>query len=129
MDKEYRNLFIELASAAAVAAERVMELDKKNNDEQGLKTATLMRDDYNALLDKIKNDNFTDISLSRNEYAKLLTAALIVTNNLKDQIITMQKVIKGYETVVAPKLQRIINETTTNDEALTLANELFKEKS
>lgn len=33
MDKEYRNLFIELASAAAVAAERVMELDKKNNDE------------------------------------------------------------------------------------------------
>lgn len=88
-----------------------------------------MRDDYNALLDKIKNDNFTDISLSRNEYAKLLTAALIVTNNLKDQIITMQKVIKGYETVVAPKLQRIINETTTNDEALTLANELFKEKS
>lgn len=129
MDKEYRNLFIELASAAAVAAERVMELDKKNNDEQGLKTATLMRDDYNALLDKIKNDNFTDISLSRNEYAKLLTAALIVTNNLKDQIITMQKVIKGYETVVAPKLQRIINETATNDEALTLANELFKEKS
>ena len=125
MDAQYINLFKELSSAAATAAERVMELDKQHNDEQGLKTATLMRDDYAALLDKIKTADFSEKNLTRNEYAKLLTATYIVMNNMKDQIITLQKVIKGYETMLEPKLERILNETKTDNEALLLAQGLF----
>ena len=46
MDKRYVELFKELAKATAVSAEQVMDYDRAKNDEEGLKTAQTMRDDY-----------------------------------------------------------------------------------
>ena len=47
MDKRYVTLFKELAQATAASAETVMDYDREKGDENGLKTATIMRDDYN----------------------------------------------------------------------------------
>ena len=35
MDEGYRNLMIEMCRSAQVAAEQVMEYDRKHNDEKG----------------------------------------------------------------------------------------------
>ena len=49
MDKKYVTLFKDLAQATAASAESVMDYDRSQNDEKGLKTATIMRDDYQKL--------------------------------------------------------------------------------
>lgn len=123
MTTDYINLFAALAQSAEVIAEQVMELDEKNHDEKGLTTATIMRDDYATLYDKLQKN---DETLSHGEFAKLLVAAYIVSNNLEDKIKLYQSTLNGYKAEIIPKLQRIIDETHTDDEALKLANEIFK---
>ena len=122
MNKEYLNLFKELAHAVELLAEQVMEYDHNHNDDEGEKTAQIMRDDFAALTQKFSAE---EVSLERNDYIKLLTGVYIIVNNLQDKITNLKNTINGYQTNVSAKLRRIMNETKTDDEANTLANELF----
>lgn len=123
MDKNYIELFKEIVSATEAAAEQVMEYDRAHEDVEGEKTATLMRDDYIALHDKISDENFDGV-FSKNEYAKLLAGAYIVSNNLKDRVTSLQKVINGYENDIIPKLQLVMKEKT-EEGMLRVSNEQF----
>lgn len=123
MNKMYTQLFLEIAKSTELLAERVMELDHKNNDLKGEATAKIMRDDFSALKEKLQLDG---TALSRSEWIKLLSGAMIVSNNIEDQIKTLQKANSGYKLNIIPKLNRIMNETETDEGAQTLANELFQ---
>lgn len=123
MDKNYVQLFLEIAKSTELLAERVVELDRKNNDQKGEATAKIMRDDFSALKEKLQSD---DATLSRSEWIKLLSGAMIVSNNIEDQIKTLQKANSGYKLNLIPKLNRIMNETETDEGAQALANELFQ---
>ena len=123
MSNEYLTLFKELAHAVELLAEQVMEYDHKNNDDSGEQTAQIMRDDFAALTSKLENE---EVVLERNDYIKLLTGVYIIVNNLQDKIANLRKTVDGYQTNVGAKLQRIMNETTNDEEAQKLAEELFK---
>lgn len=124
MDKTYLTLFKELARATEIAAEQVMEYDHKKGDEKAEETAQIMREDYIQLHDKLSKEDFDGI-LTKKEYAKLLAAAFIVSNNLKDRMTGMRKALAGYETDVIPKLSAIVDNTTTDEEAQKMAEETF----
>jgi hypothetical protein len=119
MDKSYITLFKELTRAAEVAAEQVMEYDHLKGLAKEEETAKMMRDDYAQLHDKIEKGEI----LSKNDYAKLLAGAYIVSNNLRDRATALKKAIAGYETDLMPKLQAIVEGSTTDEEANKLANE------
>ena len=123
MDNKYTNLFIEMAKTSSVLAELVMEYNRKKNDENGEKNSEIMRDDFLALVDTI-----TSGDLVRNDYIKLLVAAMIVRNNIQDKVKAYEKAINGYNIDIIPKLQRIVDETKTDEEATALATELFTTK-
>ena len=81
-----------------------------------------MRNDYAKLYDKLDD---TEEELTRAEYLKLLAGAYIITNNMEDKIKAQRKAIEGYKIDIIPKLSRIMNETSDDEKALLLANELF----
>lgn len=121
MDKKYLTLFENLAQATAVSAETVMEYNQQKGDEKGVETATSMRDDYQALADKIKEaaDGYT---MTRADAAKLCVGAMIMTNQLQDKINALKKAITGYQSDIIPKLQKIVDETKTDEEAAAQAS-------
>ena len=121
MDKRYITLFKDLAQATAASAEQVMDYDKAQNDEKGFETAQIMRNDYQALADKF-GEEFT---INRNDIAKLLVGAMIQTNQLQDRINNLKKAMTGYQSDIIPKLQEILDETETDEDAAKLANEKF----
>ena len=121
MDKKYIELFKSLAQATAVSAEQVMEYDRQKNDEKGLETAQIMRDDFQALTERVSQENYT---LSKADAAKLLVGALIQTNQLQDRIENLKRAMAGYQTDVIPKLQSVL-EAETDEEVAKLANEKF----
>jgi len=123
MDKKYVELFKELAKATAVSAEQVMDYDRAKNDEEGLKAAQTMRDDYNALHDKINDGT----ELDKTDFAMLLVGAMVTANQIQDRIATLQKAMAGYQTDLIPKLNKII-EAKTEDEVKKLAIEKFNIK-
>lgn len=126
MDKRYITLFREIARNTEVMAERVIEYNKEKKDEKGEQTAMGMRNDFAALHDKLAAENLDESSITRAEWAKILVGAMIVVNNVKDQIKAQQKAIQGYEIDLVPKLNRILEETKTDEEANSLAKELFE---
>lgn len=117
MHKKYQDLFQELARATAVSAEQVMDYDKARGDEEGFNTAQTMRDDYEALLETLKNGD----TLGKAEYAKLLIGAMIVINQLQDKAELIKKALAGYRTEIIPKLNKII-EAETDEEARAIAD-------
>ena len=123
MNDLYMPLFSEIALAAEIAAEQVKEYDEKKNDIEGLKAAQAMHQDYITLGEKLRKKE----ALQRNDFIKLLLGSMIATNNMETRLELLQKTINKYKTLITPKLQRIMNETTTDEEAQNLANELFKE--
>lgn len=123
MDKKYVELFKELAKATAVSAEQVMDYDRAKNDEEGLKAAQTMRDDYNALHDKINDGT----ELGKTDFAMLLVGAMVTANQIQDRIATLQKAMAGYQTDLIPKLNKIV-EAKTEDEVKKLAIEKFSIK-
>ena len=123
MDKNYIELFKEIARATELAAERVMQYDNNLKDNEGYKTAEVMREDYRALHERLSNDNIDTIE--RQDYIKLLLVSMIVTQNLEDMVTKQQTTIKAYRNFITPKLQRIMDETKTNEEANALAQKLF----
>lgn len=121
MDKKYITLFKDLAQATAVLAEQVMEYDRGKGEEEALKTATIMRNDYQDLADKIKADEY---NMTKSDAAKFLVAAMIQANQLQDKINNLKKAMVGYQTDLIPKLQELVD--AENDEAvIQLANEKF----
>lgn len=125
MNEKYFTLFKELAKAAEVIAEQVMEYDHQKKDENGEKTATIMRDDFANLNDKLANKDY-QITLA--DYAKLFVAAYVVASNLETKIKNEQTALDGYNTDLVPKLTRITSEAKTDEEAQKLAEELFQIK-
>ena len=126
MNKIYIKFFQELTKTTSTLAEQVAALNKSKNDFQGVKTAISMRDDYNTLYDKLNAKDFTDDTISRSDFAKFLVGALIISSQLQDKIKQQDKVLHGYKVDIIPKLERIINETKTDDEAHLLAEEIFQ---
>ena len=123
INERYHKLFEELAHTTEITAEQVMELDKQKNDEDGLKTAETMRDDFAKLYDRLSNP---DYNITRNDYLKLLVGAFIVVNVLENNKKTTELSIHGYKSDVIPKLQRIMDETSDDSEAEKLSNEIFQ---
>ena len=121
MDKKYVELFKNLAQATAASAEQVMDYDKAQNDEKGFETAKTMRDDFQALTDSI-DDNY---NINKSDVARLLVAAMIQTNQLQDRINNLKKAMSGYQSDVIPKLQEILDNAETDEDAIKLANEKF----
>ena len=122
MDKRYVTLFKELAQATAASAETVMDYDREKGDESGLKTATIMRDDFQDLAGRI---DVTEYVLSKSDAAKLLIAATVMANQLQGRINNMKNALAGYQTDVLPKLQDIIDNAKDDDEAKSMAEEKF----
>ena len=125
MDKAYKKLFAEVANTVSVLAERVMDENYKENNNDALRTSTIMRDDYNTLTDKLKDDSFDTDNLTKSDYAKILVGVMLVINNLVSRVENEQKAIDNYKLQIVPKLQRIINECEQDDQVADLANELF----
>ena len=124
MDNKYITLFKELAQSAAASAEAVMDYDRKLKDEEGLKTATQMRDDYQDLADKISAAG-NDYALTKNDAAKLAAAAMIMVNQLQDRITFYKRSIAGCQTDLIPKLQELLASELADDAFGNLANEKF----
>ena len=122
MDKRYVTLFKELAQATAASAETVMDYDREKGDENGLKTATIMRDDFQDLVSRI---DVTEYVLSKSDAAKLLIAATVMANQLQGRINNMKNALAGYQTDILPKLQDIIDNAKDDDEAKSMAEEKF----
>ena len=122
MDKNYLALLTEVVHVAELAAEQVMELDKNNNDMDGFRVATTMRNDYAVLYDKMRMESFI---LSKQDYAKILAAALIASEQLEKRINNENKILRGYKDNVIPKLDRILG-CKDDESAQKLAEEIFQ---
>ena len=122
MDKKYLQLFKELARATAVSAEQVMEYNHTLHDDDGEETARIMRDDYQKLYDKMADKEF-DGTLTKAEFARLFVGAYIMINQLNTRLTTIKNAIKGYETDIVPKLQKIID--ATDEDYAKIAEEIF----
>ena len=126
MHDKYLILFKELTRSMEVLAERVMDYNHKKNDAEGLKTAQIMRDDYQNLNDRLRDENFDIQTLTKSDFAKFLVAAFVIVQNIEDKIKSEQIAINSYKIDVIPKLERIVNNTQTDEEALKLASEIFQ---
>lgn len=123
MHSKYLDLFKELTRATAVAAEQVMDYDQAKNDEKGFDTAKTMRDDFEALNEKL-NDKSFDGTLTKAEYAKLLVGCYVIVGNLQDRIEALRKAVAGYQSDLVPKLSKII-EAEDDESAQKVADEQF----
>ena len=121
MDKTYVTLFKELAQTTAAVAETVMDYDREQGDDNGLKTATIMRDDFQDLVARI---DVTEYVISKADAAKLMVGAMVQVNQLQTRIEELKKVLVGYNSDVIPKLQLVVD-ATDDDEAMRIANEKF----
>ena len=124
MDKKYLELFQALCTAAETTAESAMEYNRSQNETKGEEASQRLRDDFARLGDKLNAENF-DGNLARSEYAQLAVAAYIVMNNLKTKIDSLRKSITAYETDIMPKLSQIIDESSSDEEAQSIADKIL----
>ena len=122
MDKKYIDLFKTLAQATAATAEQVMDYDRSKNDQKGLETSTIMRDDYQDLADRIDVEGYVP---TKNDIAKFWVAATIQTQQLQDRIDNLKKAMVAYQTDLLPKLDEIVERARDDEDAANLANEKF----
>ena len=127
MHSKYIELFKEIANATAISAEQVMDYDKQKDDAKGYEAAETLHKDFIELYDKIRDKNF-DGQLAREDFARLLVGTLIIMNQLNDRLTALKKAMTGYQTDVMPKLQDIVDNTKTNEEAMAMAEEKFSIK-
>lgn len=121
MDKKYIDLFKELARATAVAAEQVMDYDNEKGDQEAVETAKNMRDNFEALYDKM-DDKY---QLTKVDAANLLIGIMVQLNQTQDKIDTLRKAVAGYQTDLIPKLQDIVDNAENDEAAAKMANEKF----
>lgn len=118
MNKQYLDLFQHLMLNCESSAEKIKEEESNNAAAQQL------WEGFSKLRDKLASN--PECVLNRSEYLILLTGSMIMKNQLLNDILNIQKTIQGYSLDVIPKLERIMNETKTDEEAQTLANQLFE---
>ena len=99
-----------------------MEYNRNKNDEESLKTATTMRDDFQDLTDRISADDYV---MTKMDAAKFLIGALVQVNQLQDRIANLKRAMAGYQTDLIPKLQEIVDKAQNDEEAVKLADEKF----
>lgn len=130
MDKQYLKLFIELSQAMEALAEEVRNLDIDKGKEDEAANADTLRDSFVALSNKLTASDFNG-ELTRAEYARLLIGAIVIQRHIEARIQKLNMGLKGYKVDLVPKLERILNETTNedNEKLQTLAKELFSTKS
>ena len=122
MDKKYINLFKTLAQATAATAEQVMDYDRSKDDQKGLETSTIMRNDYQDLADRVDVEGYVP---TKNDIAKFWVAATIQTQQLQDRIDNLKKAMVAYQTDLLPKLNEIIEQAKDDEDAANLANTKF----
>jgi len=121
MHKKYIELFKELARATAVAAEQVMEYDKEKDDQEAFKHAEQMRDNFEALYNKMNDD----YQLTKTDATNLLIGIMVQLSQTQDRIDTLRKAIAGYQTDLIPKLQEIVDKAEDDEAAAKMGNEKF----
>lgn len=121
MDKKYIDLFKELARATAVAAEQVMDYDNEKGDQEAWETAKNMRDNFEALYDKLDDE----YQLTKVDAANLLIGIMVQLNQTQNRIDTLRKAVAGYQTDLIPKLQDIVDNAENDEAAAKMANEKF----
>lgn len=122
MDKKYITLFKELAQSVAASAETVMDYDREKGDEKGLENATIMRDNFQELVDRI---DVTEYVISKADVAKFLIASTIITNQIQTKINALKTALAGYQTDLIPKLQDILDNASSEEEVQKMAEEKF----
>lgn len=101
-----------------------MDYDKEKGDDKGYETAEIMRNDFSELQGKLEANDFDGV-LTKAEYAKLLIGTLVIANTLRDKVTALNKAINGYEKDLAPKLQKVLDESNSDEEAQKIAEEIF----
>jgi len=101
-----------------------MDYDRSKNDEEGLKVATQMRDEYQKLVDIITDEGDSYLP-TLDALVKLLAGAVIQVNQLQDHINNLKKAMTGFQTDTIPKMQHILETAKTDEEARELANTSF----
>jgi hypothetical protein len=122
MDKKYITLFKELAQSVAASAETVMDYDREKGDEKGLENATIMRDNFQELVNRI---DVTEYVISKADVAKFLIASTIITNQIQTKINALKTALAGYQTDLIPKLQDILDNASSEEEVQKMAEEKF----
>ena len=124
MDKRYIKIFGDLALSTANTAKAVMGYNQKQNDEKGVETATTMYNDFTDLAQRIK-DAGDDYKMNKADAAKLLVGTAIMVNQLQEQLNIRKNAIEGYQVDIAPKLQKVLDSATDDNEAKQIAEENF----
>lgn len=120
MEQSYLTIFKEIANATSRIAEQGMDYNKQKDDLKGYAAGKTMRDDFAALSKNLENKDYT---LNKQDCAKLLVGALLITNNIEKRIEEKKKSLTYYRTDIIPKLDRIIS--TNDEEATSLIIEIF----
>lgn len=123
MDKKYLELFKEMTKATAVSAEQVMDYNHEHEDENGFENAKKLRDEYEALREKIEQAG-DDYLPDKDDCSKFLVATLVLVNQLQERIKLLGAAISGYQNEMVPKLQQIA-EAEDDEAARKLASEIF----
>lgn len=110
MDKNYRELFQQIAQSNAIYAEQVMENDKKDGKENS--KAETMRDRYQELFYNLKDEKYF---LTRNDYISLFLGGTIIYNNLVSKENALKRVMGGYKEIL-PKLESAIKEPLSDEQ-------------
>lgn len=117
MDKNYLKLFQEIARSSEVIAEQVMEVNKNRNDNKALLTSQNMRDDFAALTDKLRAEDFIESTLTLKDIALLNVGATILTEQLERQVTEMEKSLTNYKTNILPKFKECAIEIQTHPDS------------
>lgn len=120
MNKKYVELFSLITRSTANLAEQVMD-NHENHEEKEYQNAQIMRNDYQALYDKLNSNE----SLNKADFARILVGAILIVNQLETRIKTEEKALRGYKLDVIPKLDQI-NNAETAEEVETLISTLFE---
>lgn len=127
MHSKYIELFKEIAKSVSISAEQVMDYDKQKNDTEGYDAAQMLRNDFNQLYDKVRNEKF-DGKLNKNDFSQLLVGSYIIMSQLQDRINSLKTAMSNYQTDLVPKLQDIIDNGKTDEEVIAIAEEKFSIK-
>ena len=107
MDKKYQHLLALIARSVEILAEKAMEINQENNNQENLETSRIMREKYSKLYDRL--DTEEPVSLSHNDYIDLYIGAGLVVKQIEGKIARDRLAIKAYRTDLIPKLEEIVN--------------------
>ena len=126
MNSKYIELFREIAHTTEILSERVHEMDYEGKNVDSQHAAEILRKDYGDLYDRMRQKDFDSSTLTRQDFIRLLVGTNIVIGNLSNQVKNLQNAINGYSTKIMPLLQKIYEETTDDESARKLAEEMFQ---